>query len=186
MAGVVVGKVVRAVSIADDEELKKAKKRLGVAIAGVVLVLDYLFHGPPWLDAEGFQLDLHTGDSIDQDEHIVTVVAVVRVDAKLIDDLEGVFAPILDIDQGEIERSSVIAGEAVALAQRTGGGENVRGNDFFEKPGKFAGSQSDAVQGFELCAEVLLQSRSVANVLTIFVFQAAEFLDELFFKLAFL
>jgi hypothetical protein len=53
------------------------------------------------------------------------VVAVVGVDAELIDDLEGVLAPVLDVDQRVVERRAVVAGEAVDLAERLGGGEYV-------------------------------------------------------------
>ena len=173
VAGVVVGEVISAVAIAGDEELDEAEERPGVTVAGVVLVIDNLFHGPARVDAESLQLDLHDRHAVDEENDVVSVVAVVRVDAQLIDDLEGVFAPVLDVDQGVIERCAVVAGEAVALAQSAGGGEDVRGDDFFKEARKFAGSKGDAVQGFELLAEVLLESRAVANVLAVFVFEAA-------------
>jgi hypothetical protein len=186
VASVVVGEVVGAVAIADDEELDEAQQRAGVAVAGVVFVIDDLLHSPARVDAERFQLDLRDRYAVDEQNDVVTMVAVVCVDAQLVDDLEGVFAPVLDVDQGEIERSAVVAGEAAALAQRSGGGEHVRANDFFEQAGKFALCERYAVQGLELGAEVLLQRCAVANVLTVFVFQAAELRYELVFKLAFL
>ena len=46
MPRVVVGKVVRAVAVADDEELHKAEQRLGITVTGLVFVFDDLFHGP--------------------------------------------------------------------------------------------------------------------------------------------
>ena len=58
VAGVVVGEVVGAVAVADDEELHEAEERPGVAVAGVVLVFDDLLHGPARVDAEGLQFDL--------------------------------------------------------------------------------------------------------------------------------
>jgi hypothetical protein len=88
VAGVVVGEVVGAVAVADDEELHEAEQRLGVAVAGVVLVFDDLLHGPARIHAEGLQLDLHTGHAVDEQDDVVAVVAVVRVDAELVDDLE--------------------------------------------------------------------------------------------------
>ena len=53
MAGVVVGEVEGLVAIADDEELEEAEERLGVAVAGIVLVFDDLLHGPAGIHAEG-------------------------------------------------------------------------------------------------------------------------------------
>jgi hypothetical protein len=88
VAGVVVGEVVGAVAVADDEELDEAEQRLGVAVAGVVLVFDDLLHGAARVDAEGLQLDLHAGHAVDEQDDVVAVVAVVGVDAELVDDLE--------------------------------------------------------------------------------------------------
>ena len=52
VAGVVVGKVVSAIAIAHGEQLHEAQQRARVAVAGIILVLDNLLHGPPWIDAE--------------------------------------------------------------------------------------------------------------------------------------
>ncbi len=95
---VVVGEVIGAVAVADDEELHEAEQRLGVAIAGIVLVFDNLLHRLFGIHAERLQLDLHTRHAIDEEDHIIAVMAVVRVDAELVDDLKGVFAPVLDVD----------------------------------------------------------------------------------------
>ncbi len=156
VAGVVVGEVVGVASIANDEELEEAEKGFGVAVAGVVFVIDDLFHGPARLDAEGLQLNLHAGHAIDQNEHVVTVVAVVRVDAELVDDLEGVFAPVLDVDQGVVQRRAVIAGEGIDLAKDLGGGEDIGRDDLVEQSGKLGIGQMHSVKRLELFAEVLL------------------------------
>ncbi len=54
MAGVVVREVESLVAIADDEELEEAEERLGVAVAGIVLVIDDLLHGFARIDAQAF------------------------------------------------------------------------------------------------------------------------------------
>ncbi len=132
VAGVVVGEVVSAALIADDEELDEAKERAGVAVAGVVFVINDLLHGPARIDAESLQLDLHDRHAVDKENDIVTMVAVVCVDAQLVDGLEAVFAPVPGIDQGVIERRAVVASEAVDAAQAACGGEYIRGNDGFQ------------------------------------------------------
>ena len=98
MAGVVVGEVVGVGAVADDEELQKAQQRFGVAVARVVFVINDLLHRAARVDAQCLQLDLHTRHAVDEDEHVVAVVAVVGVDAQLVDDLKGVFAPVFDIN----------------------------------------------------------------------------------------
>lgn len=185
MPSVVVGKVVGVVTVADDEELHKAEQRLVVTVAGVVLVFDDLFHGPPRADAEGLQLDLHNRHAVDEQNNIVTVMAVVRVDAKLVDDFKCVLAPVLDVDQRVVQWSAVVACERVAIAQGACGREDIGGDDFVQQAGELRVCQADVVQSFELFAKVLLQGSSVANVRTVFVLQSAKLLDELIFKMAF-
>ena len=63
---VVVGKVIRAVAIADDKELDEAEQRLGVAIARIVFVFDDLLHRPARGDAESLQLNLHARHAVDE------------------------------------------------------------------------------------------------------------------------
>ena len=108
---VVVGEVPRVRAVADDEELDEAEERLGVSVAGVVLVVDDLLHRPPGADPKRLQLDLNDGDAVDQEHDVVAVMAVVRIDAELVDDLEGVLAPVLDVDEGVVERRAVVADE---------------------------------------------------------------------------
>jgi hypothetical protein len=59
--------------------------------------------------------------------------AVVGIDAKLVDDLEGVFAPVLDVDEGVVKGGAVVTGEAVDLAEKGCGGEDVRGDDLVKE-----------------------------------------------------
>lgn len=185
VAGVVVGEVVSAVAIADDEELDEAEERAGVAVAGVVFVIDDLLHGPARVDAESLQLDLRDWHAVYEENDVVTVVAVVRVDAQLVDDLEGVFAPVLDVDQGVIERSAVVAGKTVAVAQRAGGGEDVRGDDFFDQTREFAIGEADAIEGFEVLAEVGFQSATIVDIRAEGIFKVAKFFDQGLFDLLF-
>ncbi len=178
VAGVVVGEVEGLGAVADDEELEEAEEGLGVAVAGVVLVFDDLLHGPARADAEGLQLDLHAGHAVDEQEDVVTVVTVVGVDAELVDDLEVVFAPVLDVDQGVVQRRAVVAGEAVALAQGAGGGEDIGGDDFLQHAGEFTIGEADAIEGLEFFAEVGFQGGAVVDIGADGVFEATELLDE--------
>jgi hypothetical protein len=72
------------------------------------------------------------------------VVAVVGVDAELADDLVGVFAPVLDVNEGVVQRRAVVAGEGVDLAEDLGGGEDVGGDDLFEQAGELGIGEADA------------------------------------------
>ena len=183
VAGVVVGEVVGAVAVADDEELHETEQRLGVAVAGIVLVFDDLLHRPARADAEGFQLDLDAGHSVDEEDHIVAVVAIVRVDAELVDDLEGVFAPVLDVDEGVVQRRAVIAGEAADGAQGLRGGEDIRGDDLVEQAGELRVGEADTVEGFEFLAEVGFQRDAVGDVRAVLVFELLEGADEAVFDM---
>jgi hypothetical protein len=74
------------------------------------------------------------------------MMAVIRIDAQLIDHLEGVLAPVLRVDEGVVERRAVIAGEAVALAKRAGGGEDIGRDDFVEEALELAVAELDPIQ----------------------------------------
>jgi len=131
--GVVVGEVPGIRAVADDEELDEGEQRIGVAVAGVVFVIDDLLYGAARADGEGFQLDLHHRHAVDEQDHVVAVVAAVGVDAQLVDDFEVVLAPVLDIDQRVVERRAVVALEAVDAAQGLGGAVDVGGDDAIEQ-----------------------------------------------------
>lgn len=97
--------------------------------------------------------------------------AVVGVDAELVDDLEGVFAPVLDVEEGVVERSAVVAGEAVDLAEQGRGGEDIGSDDLIEKALEFAVGELDAVEGLEVVAEVAFQGGTVADIGAVGVFE---------------
>lgn len=76
-------------------------------------------------DAEGITLDMDGGDAVDQEHRVVVVVAVIGIDARLADDLEGVLAPVLDVDEGVVKRDAVVAGEATSF-EKVGGGSGAQ------------------------------------------------------------
>ena len=161
---VVVGEVQRVRAVADDEDLHEAKQRPGVSVAGVVLVFDDLLHRPPGADAECLEFDLDRGDAVDQEDDVVAVVAVVGVDAELVDDFEGVLAPVLDVDEGVVQRRAVVAGERFPAPEGTRGLVHVRRDDLVEEPLEFAVGQRDAIQRFELLPEVRFKRGPVTYV----------------------
>ncbi|MNI26625.1 hypothetical protein D3C73_803350 [compost metagenome] len=81
MTGVIVGKVVGVVAVANDENLQEAKQGFSVAVAWVVFVFNDLLHCAARIDTQRFQLNLNARHTIDENEHIEAVVAVVGVDA---------------------------------------------------------------------------------------------------------
>ena len=182
---VVVGEVDRVRLVADDEKLDEAEKRSGVSVAGIVLVVDDLLHRPPGADAERLEFDLNDGDTVDQQHDVVTVVAVVRIDAELVDDLEGVLAPVLDVDEGVVERRTVVADECFHGSEGPGGFVHVRGDDFVEEPLELPVGEADAIECLELLPEVRFERGSVADVGAVFVLQVTQFIDEGLFKIAF-
>jgi len=97
-------------------------------------------------------------------------VAVVGVDTKLVDHLKGVFASVLNVAQGVVQRRAIIAGEAVVLVDGAGGDEDLGGDDFLQKTRELAIGETDAVAGRELFAEIFLQRGAVANVLPVVLF----------------
>lgn len=104
--------------------------------------------------------------------------AVVGVNAKLIDELEGVFAPVLDVDKGVVERGAVVAGEAVNLAEHGRGGEDVGSDDLVEEALEFAVGELNAVERLELFAEILFQCDLIPDIGAQRVFEVFELLEQ--------
>ena len=129
---------------------------------------------------------LHQRQAVDEQDHIIAMMAVVGVDAELVDDLEVVFAPVLEVDEGVVQRRVIVAGEGIDAAQGLGRREHVRRDDLVQQAGEFAVGQLDAVQGLELLAEVALQGGAVANVSTVFILETLQLADETVFDLLFL
>ena len=72
-------------------------------------------------------------------------MAVVGVDAQLVDDLELVFAPVLDVDQRVMQRGAVFALDVAVLAQGLGGLEDIGVDDLIAQAGELGIGQADAV-----------------------------------------
>ena len=134
---VVVGEIPGISTIADDEKLQKAEQGFCVAVAWVILVINDLLHCPARTDGQRFQLNLRHRHAVDEQDYIKAVVAVVSVDAQLIDYLKVVLAPVLDVDQRVIERCVVIAFEAIAFAKVLGCGEDIWRDDRLQQTGEF-------------------------------------------------
>ena len=73
------------------------------------------------------------------------MMAVVGIDAELIDDLEGVLAPVLDIDEGVVERRTVVADERFPVAERPGGFVNIGCDNLVEEPFELAVGECDTI-----------------------------------------
>ena len=168
---VVVGKVQGFRAVADNEELHKAQQRFGIAVSGIVLVLNDLFHRPPWADPQRLEFNLDNGHAVDQQHDVVAVVAVVGVDAELIDDFEGVLAPVLDVDKRVVERRAIIADERLPIPQRAGRFVHVGRDDLIEEALELAVGKRDPVQGLEFFPEVGFKRGPITDVRAILVFE---------------
>ena len=179
---IVVGEVIGLCLVGDDEELDEAKQCLGITVSGVFFVVDDLLHGSARADTESLEFNLDGRNAVDQEHHIVALETVVSVDAELIDDLESVLAPVLNIDEGVVEWGAVVAGEAIALAEQGRGGEDVRSNDLIEEALELAISEFDAVEGLKVLPKVGFEGSAVVDVRTMGVFEIGQSADQRLFK----
>ncbi|SCZ84437.1 hypothetical protein NSMM_160027 [Nitrosomonas mobilis] len=177
VAAVVVGEIPGVAAVADDEQLQEAEQGFAVAVAGCVLIIDDLLHGPARADLQGFQLDLNDGNAVDEQDHIVTVMAVIGADAQLINHLEAVFAPVLEVDQRIVKRRAVITFKTVALAQMFGSGEHVWGDDRIQQAMELIAGEADAVERLELFAKVGLKLSPITDIGTVAVFEITQLVD---------
>ena len=59
MLVVIVGEIVSAGSVADDEQLHEAQQGVGIAIAALIFIVHHLLHGLAGIDLQRFQLNLY-------------------------------------------------------------------------------------------------------------------------------
>ena len=100
-------------------------------------------------------------------------MAVVGINTELIYDLEGVLAPVLDVDEGVVERRTVVANECFPIAKRPGRFVNVWSDDFVEESLELAVGECDAIQGFKFFPEVCFKRCSIADIGAIFVLEVS-------------
>ena len=113
------------------------------------------------------------------------MVAVIGIDAQLVNHLEAVLAPVIDVHQRVVQRRAVFADEAVARAQRLRRGKDVRRDDLFEQPGEFLVGKLDTVELLELVAEVGFKRGPIADIRTRGVLKVAKLGDQALLDLAF-
>ena len=98
-------------------------------------------------------------------------MAVVRIDAELINDLKVVLAPVLDIDECVVEGGAVVTNERFPVPEGACGFVHVGFDDLVEEPLELAVGQCDTIQGFELLPEVCFKRCSIADIGAIFVLE---------------
>ena len=96
-----------------------------------------------------------------------------------------VLAPVLDVDQGVVERCAVVALEGVDAAQRLRGVVDVRRDHVVKQALEFAFGELHAVKRLELLAEVGFQGGAVADVVAVGVFEIAQLRDQIKLDLVF-
>ena len=98
-------------------------------------------------------------------------MAVVRINAELIDDFEVVLAPVLDVDEGVVERRAVGADERFPAPEGACGFVHVGCDDFIEESLELTVCESDTIQSFELLPEVRFKRCPITDVRAVFVFE---------------
>ena len=73
------------------------------------------------------------------------MMAVVRIDAELINDLEVVLAPVLDVDEGVVERRAVVADERFPVPEGASGFVHIGCDDLIEESLELSVGEVDAV-----------------------------------------
>ncbi len=66
VVAVVIGKIPGIGLIADHEELNKAEQGIGIAVTGIIFIVNDLLHGTAGTDIQGFKFNLDNRYAIDQ------------------------------------------------------------------------------------------------------------------------
>ena len=97
MSIVVICKVVGINTVAYNKQLHKAKQRIGIAVSRVAFVVHNLLHGSAWAYFQTFQFNLNNGNAVNQQNHIIAMIAVFSIYPKLIDNFIIILTPVFDV-----------------------------------------------------------------------------------------
>lgn len=101
------------------------------------------------------------------------------VDTELVDDLEGIFAPLVVVDEGVMQRGAVFSGEGIGFAKCFGGGVDIGSDNGIEEAGELGIGEVNAVEGLEVLAEIDFEGGAVVDIGAVGVAEILEFLDEI-------
>ena len=165
---VVVGEIHRiTATIADDEELHEAHQRVGVSVATVLLVAHNLLHSLQWRHTVSLQFDLNQWQAVNQDDDIVALTAVGRVDGQLIHHLIFVLAPVAGINEVVVEGRAVATHKDLSFAQVFRSREHIGSDVFLQELSEFLIGERDEIKTLEFLAEIPFECIQVADVATI-------------------
>ena len=119
-------------------------------------------------NAPTFQFDLHQGQSVHQNGDIIAVLECPSLFHILVGDLQAIVVDVLLVDETDVLRFSTVEreGQDVAFALQHLGlvlNGHLLVRNHREQPGPLAVAQLDAVQGFQLFAEVTEQTFFVVD-----------------------
>lgn len=186
MPDMIIGKIKRISPVADDKKLDKAQQGVGIAVAGIVFILDDLLHSTPGACIQCFELDLHDGHAVDEQDYIISVVAVGGIYPKLVDYFKIIFAPLFNIDKGVLQRCTIFPLKCIAFAQQFGSSENIRKNDFIPQSGELGVAEVNPVEAVEFVSEVLFQRSLIPDIRAVGVLEVGQLFDQQSFDFTFL
>src|SRR5690606_27452179 len=163
--------IARIATITDDKQLHEAQQSIGIAVTSIVFILNDLFHSPAWTDLERLKLNLHQWQTVDQQDHVVPMVADIRVDTQLVNHFKVVLAPLANVNEGIVQRRTIISCELTLFTYSLSDLEDIRCDDLITEAVELCVGEVDSVQSFELLSEVLFKASFVANVIAVGVFE---------------
>lgn len=131
----------------------------GAGPEGVALIAVDLVEGISDADSPALQLDMHQREAVDKDCYVIAVGVGAALGDVLVDDLQGVVVDISFVDERDVDERAVGAGPGLDVVFLNGFGflndAHVGIADVFvEEPDPFVIVEAEAVEAFDLAAEV--------------------------------
>ena len=181
----VVGQVKRTGAVRYDEQLNEAQQAIRIARAVVFLIVGYLFHCLARRHFQRFQLNLHHGQPVKQQNDIVAVKAFFRAHAQLVHHLKVVLAPVLDVHKGIMQQRAVFTVESFEPAQCLRGHKHIGLHNIIPQPVKLGIRELHPVQRLKLLPEIALQGLLIADIWPVDVLEVLQLLNEAVFYVLF-
>ena len=112
---IVIGKIVGIAFIADNKELHETEQGICKPIPRIIFIIDNLLNCSFGRNLQRLQFNLHNGNTIDKNHHIISMVTIFCVNTELIDHFILVFAPVVCIYKGVLQRRIIIPFKCVCF-----------------------------------------------------------------------
>jgi len=129
----IIGKIIGFIAVANNKQLHKTHQGIAISVSRIIFIIHDLLHCLSWGNVNFFQLNLHHRQSINQQNNIIPMIAILGIDAQLIDNFIIVFAPIFYVYKGIMQWRPIFTLKVIPFTKHLRCCKHIRIDDFLSQ-----------------------------------------------------